>query len=575
MLGAAFACVNFLFLNLYFNNITTFLGDATITGVSNPQVLYDAGSDRFIFFCEVINSGGIFASNKIVLAFSKTNNPTAGFWRYEIVGDPTGTGDGFDEPKIAVNDSEVFYTGNLYTIGTPNVFHQAILFQFSKLEGYAGGTIPAGGYYTGIPGSPFSLLPVSYGQAGNYDPGIFLVNTSNAGGTSVSLFQVSANLCCSPVLNQWILSGGTYAPPANAMQSGTSCLLQTGDCRALSGFFLNNTVHFVFNCDNGSGYSGINYNRLSVTSLSNVSSVFSMAGFDCAYPSVVSFATTTTDASVMIGFGRSGSTIFPEMQVVNCDNAMSWSAPTLVRAGDGYASFTSATLEPWGTYTGTSRYHASLTPSIWMNGMYGNTSNKWDTWIAEIQDSPVPACDTAAGLTATSITLTSAVLIWSPVTGATSYNIRYRPVGSGTWTTTTSTVATKTISGLISGTTYEFQVETVCTVSSNSGFGSSKDFTTLVNHTAVNSVTDPSATRVFPNPITNTFSVEFQLTENMNLDIAVVDMTGRQVKGLYKGTGTIGDNVFSFDKTNLSSGIYFLVIKANSATIKNEKIVVE
>jgi hypothetical protein len=210
-----------------------------------------------------------------------------------------------------------------------------------------------------------------------------------------------------------------------------------------------------------------------------------------------------------------------------------------------------------------------------MNGMYGNASNKWDTWIAEIRDVPLPACDTPVGLNANTITLTSAVLIWGPVSGATSYNIRYRPVGSGTWTTTTSTSATKTITGLTPGTTYEFQVETVCTISNMSGFSSSKDFTTLTDHTAVNSVNGSSFTKVFPNPITNTFTVEFPLSENANLSIAIVDMTGRILKELYNGAGSAGDNVFSFDKSNLSPGVYTLTIRANSKTIRNEKIVVE
>ena len=81
----------------------------------------------------------------------------------------------------------------------------------------------------------------------------------------------------------------------------------------------------------------------------------------------------------------SSNNIYPEVRVVNCDNAMSWSASTLVRAGDSYVNITTwPAKERWGDYSGTHRKHNSATPSIWMNGMYGTSSNDWNTWIAEI-----------------------------------------------------------------------------------------------------------------------------------------------------------------------------------------------
>jgi len=59
-----------------------------------------------------------------------------------------------------------------------------------------------------------------------------------------------------------------------------------------------------------------------------------------------------------------------------------------------------------------------------------------------------------------------------------SYNIQYRQTGTSSWSTTSSSVNSVTISGLTSGTTYEFQVEVACT-SGTSGFSGSSDFTTL------------------------------------------------------------------------------------------------
>ncbi|MFM7078604.1 MAG: zinc metalloprotease, partial [Bacteroidota bacterium] len=59
------------------------------------------------------------------------------------------------------------------------------------------------------------------------------------------------------------------------------------------------------------------------------------------------------------------------------------------------------------------------------------------------------SCGTPTGLSATSITSSSATLNWAAVTGATSYNVQYRNTATGgTWTTTTSTTTSVGVSGL-------------------------------------------------------------------------------------------------------------------------------
>ncbi|MEI8280722.1 MAG: phospholipase D-like domain-containing protein, partial [Bacteroidota bacterium] len=90
----------------------------------------------------------------------------------------------------------------------------------------------------------------------------------------------------------------------------------------------------------------------------------------------------------------------------------------------------------------------------------------------------VVACGIPTGLSVTMITSTSATLNWIAVSGATSYNIQYRIVGSSTWSSTTSGTNSVAISGLTPGANYEFQVQTVCS-SGTSIFTSSSTFTTL------------------------------------------------------------------------------------------------
>ncbi len=353
-----------------------------VASAADPQILYDQGADRFIFFCQ--ESFKTVPYNRVFICFSKSNNPAAdGWWCYYTQGDPTGSGYSFDYPKIAVNDSELFITGNLYE-EPAGLFQTAVLYQLYKYPGYSG-TALSYLNYTYIANDPSTLLPVSHGQGGNFYPGMYLVSTRAGGGNVIHLYEVSAAGCCNPALNDWTVSTTPYSLSADALQLGTPFVLRTNDCRALSGFWLNNTIHFVFNCDGGSGYTAINYNRLDIPSLTNTSSTFGLAGFFYAYPSVASFATSPTDASVLIGFGTSAASLYPQIRAVSCDDSMNWSEATLVHGSVTYdESLADSAVQRWGDYSGTARRQNSPTPSVWMNGSFADATNRWDSWIAEI-----------------------------------------------------------------------------------------------------------------------------------------------------------------------------------------------
>lgn len=462
---------------IYYNNLISFINDATITNVCDPVVIYDISADRFIFFCQ---TSPVNANSKILIFFSKTNNPTDGWWAYKISGNPMNNGEGFDYPKLAVSTNELYITGNLF-FESSGSFDQAILYQITKSGGYSGGSLSLQYWHT-ITGNPFTLLPVSYGQGTSYGPGCYLIATDNAGSSNIKLYDLTDDMTGSPALNLYNVSTSSYSPASNSSQLGTTCTLDNGDCRALSGFYLNGVIHFVFHSDIGSGWNGINYNRLAVSSKTNVSSTFGSVGnYDYSYPSVASFTTSPTDMSVMINFGRANSSIYPEERVVNCDNSMGWSGSTLVKSSNSYVScYGSNAAQRWGDYTGISRKHNSVNPSVWITGSFGNTSNEWDAWNAEIHATP----------------------------------------------------------------------------------------------NGINLIKEDTKLNVFPNPVVETFNVEFTLHENTNLIISIIDISGKVIKELFNGAGLQGNNYFSFNKANLSNGTYFLVIKDNKNVLMNEKIII-
>ena len=73
------------------------------------------------------------------------------------------------------------------------------------------------------------------------------------------------------------------------------------------------------------------------------------------------------------------------------------------------------------------------------------------------------SCGTVTGLSAGSITTTSASLSWGSVSGATNYNLQWKLGSSSTWTTVSGITATSyALSGLSAGTAYNFQVQANC-----------------------------------------------------------------------------------------------------------------
>ena len=80
---------------------------------------------------------------------------------------------------------------------------------------------------------------------------------------------------------------------------------------------------------------------------------------------------------------------------------------------------------------------------------------------------------------------------------------------------------------------------------------------------------------VYPNPVVETYQVKFTLKQRENLSINIVDMQGRVVKELFTGIADEGENIFSFNKANLSPGVYSINITGTSSLLKNEKIVIE
>ncbi|MFC2102564.1 T9SS type A sorting domain-containing protein [Bacteroidota bacterium] len=369
---------------LFTSSFDDFFSDPSFTALLyDPVVLYDSQADRFFM---VVLHGSNSSVSKVVTCFSKSNNPQDGWYFYKLTGDPLGASNWFDYPKIGFSNEEVYVTGNLFT--DSDQFSQAVLYQITKVGGYAGSNLNWQ-YWYNISDSPFTLVPASYGQQGGYGPGIYLVSTHGTVGNSdkIRLFDLTNYISGNPQLNAYNVDA-TFDIAGDAPQPNTDILLDNGDNRIISAFYLNGIVHFVFASEYANNYNGINYNRLTVNGLTNWYSKFGLDGYDYAYPSVASFGPTDQDKSVMICFLRVSETVYPQVRVVYVDNGGNWSSSTLVKEGSTYVDvYASSGVARWGDYSGISRKNNASPPNVWLSGGFGTirlSEHAFDTWIAQI-----------------------------------------------------------------------------------------------------------------------------------------------------------------------------------------------
>jgi hypothetical protein len=369
---------------IYESSFRDFFSQQTYTPY-DPKIIYDSEHGRFIM---VVLEGTSSTHSKVKLCYSKQSDPSYGWWIYELDGDMTGDGYWFDYPNIGISNEEVFITGNLFN--DAGYFQTAAIYQVQKQNGYNGYPISFLKWWN-LGWEPFTLVPASYGQDGNYGPGFYLIKTSTFINANYLyyLYYVSGSIWSSPSINSYVVNA-YYESPGNALQSGTSKVLDNGGIRVRSAFYLDGVIHFSFGSEyNSNNYSGINYNRLNVATLTNTSLKYGNDGYDYSYPSIASYGSNATDKSVMISFLRSGSTIFPEARVIHCDDAGNWSSSIATKLGETYIDMISSQTQRWGDYSDIVRKPGTDVPEVWSVGCYGKGGgyyHGYGTWIAQVTD---------------------------------------------------------------------------------------------------------------------------------------------------------------------------------------------
>ena len=181
-------------------------------------------------------------------------------------------------------------------------------------------------------------------------------------------------------------------------------------------------------------------------------------------------------------------------------------------------------------------------------------------------------CTTPTGMTAGYIALTTALAAWNAVDAATSYVLRWRPVG-GTLYNQTIVNAPATsflITGLAVGTTYEISVRSRCGTISTTFSAPVIYFHSPPTRQAQTSAASEMA--LYPNPSKGNFTLRFTSEAEPSAEITVAELTGRVV---YRRTfeAASGENLIA-ETLSVARGVYVVTLK-HGATHRSVKWVVE
>jgi hypothetical protein len=339
--------------------------------ISDPWVFYDQMSNRW--FAGIVDVTG--SSER--LAVSTSNTPTT-FNVYDVP--QGGAGSCGDQAKIGVNDLVVAMSSNIFTNFCNGGFAGVRVTVLNKAELVAGvNPVHSAGF--GPMGQYFSLVPA---QSMNSTTDQWYVGVNGGNTTTAHVVKTVGTPPAAVTLTEpFTPTVRALGFPPRAQQPGTSTLLNAGDNRVQTVAWQSNSliwVHGVGCTPAGDTFRGcvrlLTFNTSTGTKTLDIDR--SQIGAYLFYPAVRPNAAGT----LIVGYGRSSSSVFPELDVSAASPAGKWSKQKVLVTGTA-ANFTGR----YGDYFALAIDPAN-TSNAWVAGEIGGGSGGWGTGIREAIVSP-------------------------------------------------------------------------------------------------------------------------------------------------------------------------------------------
>jgi PKD repeat protein len=353
------------------------------SSVYDSRILYDAELNRFVVMAL---HGNTSQTTKIVLAFSKYEDPSAGWYYYSIKGNPLNDPNWFDYPNVGMTQKDLFISGLIRN--SDGDWQYSILFQLDKLKCFKGEPI-AYKYYSDIKNEDgtkgFNIVPTHSAWSTYPSQKMHFISNVAQGGNKYYLHTIDGAVADDPVMTAKVVTGLQTALAPDGAQKGTPNVMNTFDSRIWNAMELNGIIHFGAHVNSPANTSSILYGRYDLATDKVSAQLYYDAKYDYGFPSIASIGDTENSDKVLINFLKTGKDIYPSQVAILCQgtgDTFDWGKEVTTKAGTGSVDALTDNRERWGDYTTVSRRFFDQKPEVWITGCYGR-SGSYGTWLAQ------------------------------------------------------------------------------------------------------------------------------------------------------------------------------------------------
>ncbi len=574
-----------------------------VNSTFDPKVIYDQYNNRFVVVTlerRDTDLGDPVNSSRILVAVSATSDPN-GAWYFTAFDSNiniNGVDTWADYPGFAVNSDAIFITVNMFTYGSTNYFKSTRLWVIEKSAFYGGGAAvvhlfdPQGAvntnYSTMQPAHMFGTEPTDIKTYLSIYSGI-----SNNGDEYLEVIDVKGSYD-SPTFKKHNIAlsnidNTNYAIPA-APQSGTTHTIDSGDRRALSSVWRNDSLYVTFNVRPPSGpdYGQATAHWVKMSTDGWNGSIYredqgNIGGEDIASGTYTFYPTVAVNSNdeMVIGFSASGDSIFCGAYYagrIPTDAAGTTPHTGVLKAGtDYYIRTFGSGRNRWGDYTGISVDPADGT-TFWLFNQYAMSrgtelngeDGRWATAFGKIVDSPLPVELTSfSGENSGN----SVLLNWQTATELNNYGfeierkserISWNKIGFVEGNGTSNSPKEYSFTDKVSQSgKYSYRLKQI-------DINGSYKYSNVVE-VNINVPEKFELKQNYPNPFNPTTTIEYSIptvgAKNFSpVQLKIYDVLGREITTLVNKRQSPGNYSVKFNASNLPSGTYFYRIHAGSFT---------
>jgi hypothetical protein len=360
----------------------------TSAKIFDPKAIFDQHSNRWFLLAVALPSDPASQQSFFLLSVSQTADPLGAWWNYKLdatLDGQTATTNWADYPSLGVDNTALYITANMFKFNGGYQYAKVrVLPKTPLLTGAAATWWDFTKLKNGDGSLAFTVQPCHTYGAPQVE---YLVNSYFTGATTenkLTLWSLTFS-AGTPSITGSTISTSAYGQPPVADQKGGGAGLNAGDVRVLNAVSRGGSVWCALTTFHNWGETvnraAIHWFQINATSGALVQEgIYGASGNHYFYPAVM----PDTNGNMAMVFCRSSSTQFAGIYYTgrrSSDPLGNLQASALLKAGVGNSQrLDGFGRNRWGDYAG-----IAIDPldqrNFWFYSMYGETGNKWGTWI--------------------------------------------------------------------------------------------------------------------------------------------------------------------------------------------------